>query len=455
MGAAAALWLVGLAGWWRLPLTGRSAERSAEHIDLPLLALWLSAAGIVAGLVWLMGHRAGEGWSPLVASLTLAATAPLSIVPVVMPGNVGSASRVALALAASAVLPLAWNLADRIAERRVRRLARAASGLCVALGILAIVIIPATRPGSYLGFPYLHPLTPWGIRWLLVSAATIIPGLVAAAGAMRAPLDRSGSDRAIVSAALLAGAGILPIVTGAALWHYSWPGLIVPMAAALAMVAILALIAIGPLARTAGAFAIQRDLVAAASDAERVRLAAALHDGPLSDVAVLVQRLDAAGDQENAALARAIADELRDVGNDLRLPIVEDLGVGAALEWLVGRTTTATTPIALEVDEATRPPAEVEAAVYRIAQEALLNATQHGAPPVLARYEARDGQVTLAVQDAGPGIAAGAAERAQREGRLGLLMMRQRADAIGAHLGIEQVPAGGTAVRLTWTPPSA
>jgi signal transduction histidine kinase len=327
--------------------------------------------------------------------------------------------------------------------------------LCVGLGIVAIALVPATRAGSYLEFPYLHPLTPWGIRWLLVGAATIIPGLVAAAGAMRAPLDRSGSDRAIVSAAVLAGAGILPVVTGAALWHFSWPSLIVPMAAALAMVAILGLIAIGPLARSAGVFAMQRDLLAVGSDHERLRLAAALHDGPLSDVSVLVQRLDAAGDHENAALARAIADQLREVGNDLRLPIVEDLGVAAALEWLVGRTTSTTTPIALEVDEATRPPAEVEAAVYRVAQEALLNATRHGAPPVLVRYEAHIGQVTLLVRDAGTGIAAGAAERAQREGRLGLLMMHQRADAIGAQLAVELDPAGGTAVRLTWAPPSA
>jgi signal transduction histidine kinase len=450
MAAAAVLWLLGLAGWWRLPLT----ERSAGHIDLPILALWLSAGGIVAGTVWLAMHAAGQGWSPLVASLTLAATAPLSVLPLVMAGHVGPASRVALALAAVSVLPLAWHLGGRIARPEWRRIARAASATCVGLALLSMAVIPATRAGSYLELTYLHPLTPWGIRWLLVGAATLIPGLLAAVGAMAAPADGRDRDRAIVSAAVLAGAGALPVVTGAALWHSSWPALIVPMAASLVMAALLAWIVIGPLARSAGSLAVQRDLVAAASDRERLRLAAALHDGALSDVAVLVQRLDVAGDEANAALARTIADELRDIGNDLRLPVLDDLGVGAALEWLVARTATPAAPVRLEVEETERPPFEVEAVVYRIAQEALLNAARHAAPPVSVRYASQGDRVQLEVLDSGPGIAPDAPQRALLDGRLGLLMMRQRAAAIGARLSLEAGAHGGTLVELTWPAPA-
>jgi signal transduction histidine kinase len=213
-------------------------------------------------------------------------------------------------------------------------------------------------------------------------------------------------------------------------------------------------IVIGPLARSAGSLAVQRDLVASASDRERLRLAAALHDGALSDVAVLVQRLDVAGDTANAALARTIADELRDIGNDLRLPVLDDLGVGAALEWLVARTATPATPVRLEVEEPERPPADVEAVVYRIAQEALLNATKHGAPPVSVRYASGRESVTLEVRDGGTGMGPDAPQRALLEGRLGLLMMRQRADAIGAQLSIEGRADSGTLVRLCWPAPA-
>ena len=36
-------------------------------------------------------------------------------------------------------------------------------------------------------------------------------------------------------------------------------------------------------------------------------------------------------------MARAIGDDLRDLSADLRLPLLDDLGVGPALEWLGGR----------------------------------------------------------------------------------------------------------------------
>ena len=446
MGSSIALLGLGLAGWWRLTLSPRTADR----IDLPILALWLSAAAIVAAVVWLMDHGRGVGWSPLVTALTLAASAPLSVFPLVMPGDAGTAARTGLVLASIAVLPLAWTLAGWNPRPSQARAARIVALVCVAVAVLAIAAIGPTRNDGYLGTA-VHQLDPWGLRWLLVGAATAIPGLLAAFSTMDHPSRGVGSDRPVL-AVILAGAGLLPMVTGVALVSYTvWPALVIPVAVALAMVAILGRLAIGPLARAAGASALQRDLVVAASESERLRLASALHDGPLGDVALLVQRLDAAGDLENAALARSIADELRDVGNDLRLPIVEDLGVGAALEWLVDRLAQSSgTRIELEVQEGARPPAEVESAVYLIAQEALRNALKHGAPPLTIRYTASASAVSLEVDDAGPGIPDGAAERAQREGRLGLLMMGQRADAIDAGLEIGPAPAGGTSVRLVW-----
>ncbi len=101
------------------------------------------------------------------------------------------------------------------------------------------------------------------------------------------------------------------------------------------------------------------------------------------------------------------------------------------------------------LDEA-RPPAGVELAVFRIAQEALANAARHGRPPIHVRYEASDDRAVLSVDDAGPGIEPDAARQALRERRFGLQAMSQRAEQIGARLSILPRESGGTEVRLVW-----
>jgi two-component system nitrate/nitrite sensor histidine kinase NarX len=88
-----------------------------------------------------------------------------------------------------------------------------------------------------------------------------------------------------------------------------------------------------------------------------------------------------------------------------------------------------------------------------VAQEALTNAIKHGKPPIAVRYDVRtDGRVTLAVDDAGEGIGADAAESAPAEGHFGLLNMQQRAEQIGALLDVRRWPTGGTRVALEWRP---
>lgn len=52
---------------------------------------------------------------------------------------------------------------------------------------------------------------------------------------------------------------------------------------------------------------------------------------------LLGQQLEGQGLLEAAASARAIGVELRDVAGELRLPLLDDLGVGPALDWLADR----------------------------------------------------------------------------------------------------------------------
>jgi signal transduction histidine kinase len=199
---------------------------------------------------------------------------------------------------------------------------------------------------------------------------------------------------------------------------------------------------------------LQRDLAVAAAETERARLAADLHDDALQQLTMLVRKLDEGGQTDAADEAREIATKLRSVVGDLRLPILDDLGAGAALEWLVERVEPlAGGPVKLERSDETRPPANVELAVFRVAQEALTNAIKHGKPPIAVRYDVRtDGRVTLAIDDAGDGIAGEAAEEAPRAGHFGLANMQQRAEQIGALLDVRRWPAGGTRVALEWRP---
>ena len=123
-----------------------------------------------------------------------------------------------------------------------------------------------------------------------------------------------------------------------------------------------------PLARLASRAQLQRDLVVAATEAERARVAADIHDDALQELTLLVRRLDAAGDAEGAEIARTVSDKLRAICGDLRLPILDDLGVGPALDWLVLRIERlAGGEVRLERADGTRPPPDVELAFFRIA----------------------------------------------------------------------------------------
>jgi signal transduction histidine kinase len=92
--------------------------------------------------------------------------------------------------------------------------------------------------------------------------------------------------------------------------------------------------------------------------------------------------------------------------------------------------------------------------MYRVAQEALVNALKHGSPPVHVMYVTSPDGTRLQVDDSGPGISPDATARAERDGRLGLLSMAQRAEAVGARLSVRAVASGGTRVVLEWRPPA-
>jgi signal transduction histidine kinase len=407
-----------------------------------MLAVWSSAA-IILFTGWRRTTAPDAFEAPFMAPVALAASGPLSLYPLI---GLSSLSGAMVGILAGLVaLPLGWLMASGIVDTRVRRIARQLS-----LGAVVVAVLIGA-PLSYQGWP-----DGWNFaHWLAASAVVVLPALLLAGATLRGqPGFRVAAARRLLGSLAVLSIGVTPAVTGLCLLVVEWHVLVLPAIAVAVTLIVLTRFALQPLAGLAGQAQTQRDRVVAAAEAERIRLASVLHDGPLADITLLIQRLDDRGDADSAAVARAIAHELRAIGSELRLPILDDLGTGPALDWLVTRLAGRSgVPIMFEHQTLVRPPAPVELAMYRVAQEAIVNALKHGLPPIEVRYRATAEGAELWVDDHGAGIAADAPAKAEHEGRLGLASMSQRAETTGARLMVGRRPEGGTRVSLTWQSP--
>jgi signal transduction histidine kinase len=103
----------------------------------------------------------------------------------------------------------------------------------------------------------------------------------------------------------------------------------------------------------------------------------------------------------------------------------------------------------LHLDGETEFDEEVDALLYRVAQEALRNAEEHASASstsVAVRREA--GLAVLSVTDDGAGIDPATLERARGEGHIGLAILADLASDAGGRLIVEPSPSGGTIVRV-------
>lgn len=404
-------------------------------------SVWAFIAGglvLTVGSWWLLQGRAGRSLQPMAFPLAVAIAMPLLVQPLLATWAPAALTLVGLLVPASLGF-LGLELAERVPP--------APSGRFIRLAVLACSV-SAMAIGAFR--PWL-PLASAGADalWMALSAAaSLVPGIAAAAPAVGSPDPSSPSGRLLQSAEL-AVAGATPGV--ALLTGNGSTNLFFPLSVWLLAVFAAGRMTIRPLARLAVRAQLQRDLVVAATEAERARVAADIHDDALQELTLLVQRLDSAGDAEGAEMARTVSDRLRAICGDLRLPVLDDLGVGPALDWLVTRIERISGgEVRLERADGSRLPPQVELGIFRVAQEALANAVKHGRPPITVRYRATEEGASLSIDDSGTGIEPDAAANAEAQGRFGLLNMQQRAEAIGAILDVRRWPSGGTHVALEW-----
>lgn len=200
-----------------------------------------------------------------------------------------------------------------------------------------------------------------------------------------------------------------------------------------------------------------------AASRERQRLARDLHDAvsqtlfSVSLIAEVLPRIYERDQQQGKQrleelrqLTRGALAEMRTLLLELRPAALAEANLPDLLKQL-GEAVTgrARIPVTVEADEACPAlPAEVRVALYRIAQEALNNVAKHSGATKAAVSLVPDGAgVRLLIEDDGLGF-----DPEARTGQLGLGIMLERADAVGALLQVRSAPSQGTAVSATWSP---
>lgn len=205
-----------------------------------------------------------------------------------------------------------------------------------------------------------------------------------------------------------------------------------------------------------------------AQEEERKRLASELHDSIGQTLAALKFRLEfildilRKGEKEAAIraaeefvpiLQRSI-DETRAIYMALRPKVLEDFGVIAALRWYRDELLKLYPERHIEIDfccEESQIPDRLAIPLFRIAQEALNNASKHSrAEWVDLAITVNDRSMELVVSDDGVGMNVDQILKSASARSLGLNGMRERAEMFGGHLTIDSAPGKGTTVRARW-----
>jgi signal transduction histidine kinase len=193
---------------------------------------------------------------------------------------------------------------------------------------------------------------------------------------------------------------------------------------------------------------------------DRQRLARELHDSvnqSLFSASVIAETLPRLWDRNPMLVQEYLGDlhrlirgalaEMRILLLELRPVSMADAVLGDLLHQLVdgvkGRTQL---DIALQIQGQGEIPTRVKKNLFRIAQEALNNVVKHArAKQVTLMFNQNLDQITLRICDDGQGFAVGEVE----SGHLGLQIMRERVEEIGANLSVLSGPGAGTEISVT------
>ena len=197
---------------------------------------------------------------------------------------------------------------------------------------------------------------------------------------------------------------------------------------------------------------------------ERQRLSHELHDGTVQDLVGLVQRVELCRSEmerepglarrrldELQSLVEQTLDDVRRISNALRPSILEDLGLSVALQALCSDLEKQMSSVRCECSisgEKRRLPPDVELAVFRVVQEALVNVRKHSPSATRVQVELSFGEedVQAIIHNDGSVLTVLDVRSLVRTGHLGLAGMYERARLFHGELDVVADPGGGTTV---------
>ncbi len=197
-----------------------------------------------------------------------------------------------------------------------------------------------------------------------------------------------------------------------------------------------------------------------AREKERRRIARELHDELGQRLSWLKMELSGlAAEANHPAMDNRIpamlnmldetVSSVRRIAADLRPLMLDDLGLNAAIDWLIRESARRMgIEVTVRLDQ-TDPAldASVSTAVYRMVQEALTNVSRHArATNVCVEMRRAGDNIVLTVSDNGIGFPASTTRKADSFGLLGI---RERAHLLGGHLEADNPPGGGARIKVT------
>jgi len=201
--------------------------------------------------------------------------------------------------------------------------------------------------------------------------------------------------------------------------------------------------------------------LALAEERERHRIAVGLHDQVIQNLAVATIRLDSLRQSLHSVEARntlqvvrdstgAAISDLRSLTFELSPPVLYELGLEPALQYLAELMEREHGLSVRYLDDGTRKPLreELQVTLYRSARELLMNAVKHArASNVTVSVSRLGGNIHIMVGDDGAGFDAAALETRAAAG-FGLLSIRERLACLGGQIAIDSEPGRGTSILL-------
>jgi signal transduction histidine kinase len=184
-----------------------------------------------------------------------------------------------------------------------------------------------------------------------------------------------------------------------------------------------------------------------AQEEERKRLSRELHDQVGQMLTALRMEVGRGHQAESKALIDTMVATVRDLSMGLRPSMLDDIGLGPALQWLArDHARRFDCPVNVELSgDLDALPESHRTCTYRVVQEALTNCARHAqARRIDVALHGTPGQLRLQIKDDGVGMPA----RPLAAPGLGLFGIEERVRELGGRLQLYSQPGQGTSLKI-------